>query len=337
MIPLVGPHITWQDREYVKGRIDEGLLADETEVAALEQAFAARFGYAHAVATNSGTTALIVALETVTVPGDWVLIPSYTCRAVYDAVKGAGCTPILGDNRCDVVGADYHLIADDDHGAPVTVLPHMFGRSPNASAHRGVVIEDVTLSLGSPHPPNNLAVCSLHADKMITAGRGGIILIPDHLTEINGEIRARVSYETHPDDLTPAHSYAMSSLQAALAKSQLGRLGDLVEMRQQTAAYYTHRFTKEGFLCPEGDDGNVFFRYLIGVRDPAQACNDLADKGVEAGRGVYPPIHTLLGGPPMDGADACTGWLLSVPIHPSVRGADAVRIADAVISTCTPA
>lgn len=318
MIPLVAPHITWEDREYVKGRIDEGLLADESEVRALEEAFAERFGYLRAFAVSSGTAALTVAIASMVEAGTDLAIPTYTCEAVLLATRRAGCSPVLVDNYCDIQAADFHMIAPDEP----SVLPFMFGRAPASLPHRAII--DLTLSLGVEHIPTNLAVCSLRGDKMLSAGRGGMILVPAEWALLTDALRGRTA------------SYAMSATQAALAMSQLSRLDEMIARRRELAAYYTDQLRPHGFECPDITDDNVFFRYLIGVLDPARDVMLLAEHGIECGRGVNPPLHQMLGLPPDEfpGAEECFDRLLSIPVHPGVR--ERRRVVDAVLATCTP-
>ena len=99
---------------------------------------------------------------------------------------------------------------------------------------------------------------------------------------------------------------------------------------------YTERFAAAGVVCPEPGEcpGNAFFRYIIDTAQPAATLlEDLLGVGIQAGRGVYPPLHQLL-----DLADdefphtsACVRTLLSVPLYPSLRDDQAILIADEIL------
>jgi dTDP-4-amino-4,6-dideoxygalactose transaminase len=93
-----------------------------------------------------------------------------------------------------------------------------------------------------------------------------------------------------------------------------------------------------GIECPNPDVESVFFRYLIGVTDPTDRVATLAERGIEAGRGVNPPLHRLLGLDPADfpGAEECWAKLLSVPVHPGLSDGQVEYITEQVLEVCAP-
>lgn len=313
VIPLVAPTITKHDRGYLYDRIDAGLLEDESEVRRFEEAFAERVGCAGAVAVCSGTVALELALEVL--GHGVVIIPTYACQALRTASWHGEASYV--DSSFDVRTAQMSQDAGD-------VLVHMFGR-PTRRPLVGFSVEDWTLSLGADlilGAP--LGVCSTHASKMISTGRGGVVF------GSIGWLLERVR------ELREARSVGMSSTQAALGVSQFQQLDAFIARRRDDAARYTERFRAAGIDCPDADCGSVFFRYLIGVDDPAAKVAALAERGIEAGRGVYPPLHRLAGLPDeqFPGATESVNRLLSVPVHPSITDEQAAYIAEQVVRVC---
>ena len=143
------------------------------------------------VATNSGTSALVLALKTLDIgPGDEVIIPSYTCLAVLNSVVQVGAIPQLTDNCYDVARMNYNLTPDlvREKITPKTkaiIVPHMFGVPAEIDQIVEFdlpVIEDITLSLGAWHKDRrvgawgDIGVCSFHRSKMITCGEGGMLV-----------------------------------------------------------------------------------------------------------------------------------------------------------------
>src|SRR5262252_7321036 len=101
MIPLVAPTITGYDRQYIRQRLAEGLLEDETEVARFEEAFCDLVGCQAAVALCSGTAALAVAYGLIGF--DRLVLPTYACSALRNAASDIPCEFV--DVSFDVVSA----------------------------------------------------------------------------------------------------------------------------------------------------------------------------------------------------------------------------------------
>lgn len=323
MIPLVAPKITGHDRGYVRQRLGNGVLEDEREVQRFEEAFAAYVGVKGAVAVCSGTVALEVALKVLDI--GVVSIPTYACVAVRNATRRHAIRYV--DSRFLVPQATATLDPADD----AAIVVHLFG---NETWSSGGGIEDWTLSLGGiPRLRGQIGVCSTHASKMISTGRGGIVFSDDpHLLH---EVRRLAYYESHTGE---ASSLGMSSMQAALGVSQLEQLDGFIERRREIAASYSDRFVSAGLEYPDPDCGSVFFRYIIRVTDPAAAVVELAGRGIEAGRGVNPLLHQLAGLPDERFPGAVHDWetLLSVPCHPSLTDEQAQFIGEQVVQVCAP-
>jgi len=335
--------------------MDSVLTDDESEVRLFEEEFAAYVGCAGGVAVNSGTNALIIALKA-NPYWNGAYLPSYSCRALLDAFHAADVNELLIDNECDVASAQFGMRIIP---GTLVVLPHMFGVENRRISQN--VIHDITLSLGAVHAPST-AVCSFHRDKMISTGRGGMIVSQDTgflercrelayydtvslLSEpdVAGSSPQETGHSRYPsgsesNGYRPAFSFGMTAMQAALGRSQLRQLPGFIDRRREIADRYTRAFSEVGIEAPSPDVDSVYFRYIIGVDDPASTVDDLARRGIEAGRGVNPPLHRLLGFPAeqFPGAEECFGKLLSVPVHPGLTDEQVNYIAGQVVETCAP-
>ena len=65
------------------------------------------------VCVNTGTSALQLAIEAITNPGDEVLVPSFTYVATFQAITAAGCVPIACDIRKQDLLLDIAALAQD--------------------------------------------------------------------------------------------------------------------------------------------------------------------------------------------------------------------------------
>ena len=299
-----------------------GRLAQGEEVAAFERECAAFCGRRHAVAVNSGTSALHLALGAIGVaPDDAVAVPAYACAALITAVSLQHARPVL----CDV-GEDYNLAPGSaPHECAAVIVPHLFG-APASLPASGAVIEDIAQSMGGDTGRTApVAVTSFYATKLMTTGEGGMLLTDDEaLAEY---ARDRRDYDNR-DDFVERHPYKMTEFQAAIGRVQLHRLPAFIARRRAIAARYHEAFAGLPFRLPRLAR-HVFFRYVVATpeRDRLQA--HLERCGIEAKRPVYRPAHHYLGGA-FPGAETAHRECLSLPIYPALLETEIVRVIDSV-------
>lgn len=163
------------------------------KVAALEKEFAARMQTKYALAVTSGTAALQCAMAAFGIgPGDEVILPSWTWYSCFNAVVLAGALPV-----CAEIDESFNLDPSDieRHITPATKLimaVHLQGNPADmdgilaiARKHRIRVLEDCSQSVGASYKGRplgsmgDLAICSMQANKTITAGEGGAVYTND--------------------------------------------------------------------------------------------------------------------------------------------------------------
>src|ERR671932_513845 len=107
-VPFFRPQLTEQEVEEVVSTLRSGWLTSGPKVQRFEREFAAAVGAAHAVAVNSCTAALHLAVEALGLkPGQAVLVPTMTFAATAEVVRYQGAIPVLVD--CDPVTANMDL------------------------------------------------------------------------------------------------------------------------------------------------------------------------------------------------------------------------------------
>lgn len=160
---------------------------------AFEAAFQDRFGVPHAIAVNSGTSALIAALWSLELqPGDEVVTTPFTFMATANAIVIAGGTPVFADIDPETLLIDPADVARRITPRTRAILPvHLFGRvcamDPLlnvAAEHRLFVIEDTAQALGAAWQgryAGTLADCgcySFYKTKNLSTFEGGMIALP---------------------------------------------------------------------------------------------------------------------------------------------------------------
>jgi perosamine synthetase len=155
-----------------------------------EKLFAEYTGAGHAVAVNSCTSALHLALKVIDLkPGDEVIIPAITFIATWEVVTYFGAVPVIAD-----VEKDTHLLDAASFESKITsktkaVIPVHYSGQPcdmdliiDIARQRGIyVIEDAAHSLPAYYknrPVGSIGdfTCfSFYATKTVTTGEGGMI------------------------------------------------------------------------------------------------------------------------------------------------------------------
>lgn len=163
------------------------------KVYTFEQEFAAHCGARYALATSSGSGALVAALKAIGIgPGDEVIVPAYTFIATFSSIIFAGGVPVLAeiDRSLDIDPTDIeHRIT----GQTKAIMPvHMLGNPCDMDAileiagrHGLPVIEDACQANGGSYQGRKLGtlgqigVFSLNVYKTVTAGDGGMVVTDD--------------------------------------------------------------------------------------------------------------------------------------------------------------
>lgn len=291
-------------------------------VRACEDAFARRLGAAHAVAVNSATTGLHVALAAAGLgPGDEVIVSPYTMSASAAVILLQNAIPIFADVEDETFGLDPSSVAERiterTRGIMVT---HLFGHPARmdgllelARQHDLVIIEDAAQSIGATWDGRETGtlgaagVLSLNYHKIVHSGEGGIILTDDpeialraRLSRNHGEV---VVEDTDLASLvnTIGSNYRMTEIEAAIAVAQLGKLDGLLDTRREIASYLTERLTEvpgitPPTVCPRAT--HSFYVYPmrlnadeLGGATRADVARALQAEGVPVAEGYVRPLY----------------------------------------------
>lgn len=338
--PTLGP----EEIQAVSGVILSGYVAEGVLVQEFEQSFANSLNIGHAVATNSGTSALHLSLLALEVgPGDEVIIPSYVCCALLNAVNYTGATPVLADIRPDTYNLDAaDVIKRINDRTRAIIVPHLFGLAADLDSLLTLnvpVIEDCAQAVGSEYAQRPVgtfgiaAIYSFYATKVLTTGEGGMVV--SNSKDFADRIRDLKTYD-QKDDYKIRFNYKMTDIQAALGLAQLERLDTIIRRRRSIAEKYTRAFKTLDLNLPPQNPGHIFFRYVIGLNtDSLSFIQALANKGVGCDRPVYLPLHRQLKRKGCPVSEEAWKNSLSIPIYPSLSDAEVTRVIDAVLDTAS--
>ncbi|HXH73039.1 MAG TPA: DegT/DnrJ/EryC1/StrS family aminotransferase [Mariprofundaceae bacterium] len=289
--------------------LESGHTAMGDAAARLEHEIAARLECKHAVAVDSGTSAIMLALRALRLECriTRVGLPAYCCSSVLYAVRAAGMEPVLMDCAADLrldAGRAMKLAGLLD----AVVLVHPFGmvESLAAEAWPCVVIEDIAQSAGAEWQGRPLgsfgdaAIASFHATKPWGGAYGGAVACNE--ADAVAAIREMRNPDLGDGDWPEyAGHHQLSDLHAALALQRMTEAGGISLQRRRWATTMDGWFAGKGSQ-PVRRDGNDF-RYI--VRTPGQAgavIRELRRHGVGAAR----PVAGIF---PGEQAEACPGAL----------------------------
>lgn len=340
LIPHSRPWITEADIASVSTVLASSMLGQGQQVRMLEQRIAAWLNAEDGVAVASGSAGLVLALYGLGVGvGDEVIVPTYVCRSVLEAVLTVGAQPVL----CDV-GTEWvitpsnvsHLLTSSTRAI---VVPHMYGIFADVGSFRrlGVpIIEDFAQALDDRAQRSSLgdvAVLSFHPTKCLTAGEGGMVL------SSNLEItrRMRILRDGDGDSYSARMFAPMSDVAAALAHAQLDRYQESLLRRREIAGRYLKTVRQ---ICPSALNmdafaRSMFFRFPLRLAGGLVACQDaFYSLGVCVRRGVDELLHRRLGFSDSEFPEAVAHYAttVSLPIYPALTRHQESRCLDAIMS-----
>ena len=255
-IKVAMPQVGEEEVAAVREVLLSGYYASGAKVEEFERSFAEYVGVNHAVAVNSGTSALYIALEAMGIgEGDEVIVPPMTFFATVSAVLYLRAKPVFADidqdDLCLSPGGVAKMITDKTKA----ILPvHLFGAAANMNAlldlakeHGLVVLEDCAQAHGTEYKGRkvgsigNAGAFSFFATKHMTTGEGGMITTdyPD-IAEMARKLRSHgmTDRDTHT---YLAYNNRMSEIGAAMGLIQLGRLDELNAIRIRNSEYIINR------------------------------------------------------------------------------------------------
>lgn len=341
------------------------------EVEAFEDDLARRVGARHAVAFNSGTSALMAAVRSLELDqGAKGIVPAITFAASASALVHAGLRPVIAD-----VDPATGLLSPDtlkaviDPSVVVVVAVHYAGFPLDmdelgrvARRHGLAVIEDAAHALGASRRGEPVGSCrnsdaaifSFHPVKAITTGEGGALVTNDASVAERAR-RFRHHGIVSTPDVAP-WVYDVRSLgingritdfQCALGRSQLAKLDQHVEERNRLARRYDDAFG-EGTpvqAAPRPSDEAVHAYHIYPALLPSENSRLHAFEVLRA-RGVgvqvhYVPLHhhtffKSLGAPSpeaLPGAEAFYRRELSLPIYPGLSDAEQDRVVELLLDS----
>jgi dTDP-4-amino-4,6-dideoxygalactose transaminase len=314
MIPVMDLKTQYQSirqqvREAVDSVLESGAYILGPEVAAFESEFAAYCGTRHAIAVNSGTSALHLSLLACGVgPGDEVITVPATFIATVAAIRYTGARPVLVD--IDPISYTIDPKALEAAITPRTkvILPvHLYGQPAamhailEIASRRGItVIEDAAQAHGATfqgrrvgsfgrfgcfsfYPTKNLGAC----------GEGGLITTSDDAGAKQLRMLRDWGQEIKNEHVIEGYNNRLEGIQAAILRVKMGHLEEWTELRRAHARHYNEHLPGSGVVLPKELAGNrhVYHLYPVLVEDRTNFQKALLESGVQTAVHYPTPAH----------------------------------------------
>jgi dTDP-4-amino-4,6-dideoxygalactose transaminase len=325
--------------------LDSGNYVLGEHVAEFETAFADHCGVRHAVAVNTGTSALHLALLAAGIgPGDEVVTVPMTFVATVAAILYAGATPRFIDVDPVTWTMDPDALRRALTPRTKAIMPvHLHGRLADMAAIRAIadaagipVIEDAAQAHGAEldgrragsfgaagcfsfYPGKNLGAC----------GEGGALVTDrDDLAARARMLRDWGQSERYCHTLR-GFNYRMDAIQGAALNVKLRHLDRWTAQRRAVARAYEDALAGAPIqrAAPAGDD-HVWHVYAVRVRDRDAVRQELAARGVMTGIHYPVPVHLQpaysdlgYGAGDFPVSEQLAREFLSLPIYPELTGA----------------
>lgn len=326
-VPFHKPSIDQDELEAVKSVLASGWLTTGPVTQEFEKQFAAFIGCKHALAVNSATAALQLAVDALGLePDDEVLVPTYTFTATAAVVIHAGARPVL----CDSAKDSFNVCLEDAERriTPKTraIIPvHIAGQPCDlagvhtlAARHGLRVIEDAAHALPASYRGtrigaiSELTAFSFYATKTLSTGEGGMLTTNDdryveraskmRLHGISGDAWRRYTAKGSwfYDVQYAGYKLNMCDVLAAIGRVQLTKTDRMWERRREIARIYTDTFSRlEELQVPpaeQPDTESAWHLYILRVRPELltiardECIRELKEQGIGASV-HFIPLH----------------------------------------------
>ncbi len=318
MIKLSSPQITDGDIEVVVEILKSGQLSIGKYTLLFEEIVANYVGSKYSVAVSSGTSALHLILKSLNVSsGDILFVPSFTFIASANVGVFEGMEIKFIDIEDETYNMDlnhleYVLKHSDKNKKKFLMAVDVFGHPLDwdnvlkiCEKHDVTVIEDSCEALGSSYKGKKCGTFGVagafafYPNKQITTGEGGIIVTDDeNIAKLSKALRnqGRGEGSSWLSHTYLGYNYRIDELSAGLGYSQMKRIDNIVEKRNEVADRYRALLKDSAIKCPVVKDYTTtmsWFVYVVTLDekiDRDSVLNYIISKEVQV-RDYFAPVH----------------------------------------------
>ena len=314
-VPLV--KVLMPPRDLLMQKLEQtlysGMIGEGQEVYDFEAEFAAQFGLSRALATNSGTAALHMALLLAGArSGREVITTAMTAEPTNTAILQTGAVPVFADVRVDTGNLDPVSVAESITERTCAICVVHYAGYPAALAElrdladaNGIaLIEDCAHALGARYMDEGIgtvgdsAIFSFQAIKHMTTVDGGMLRLRDTYQE---NLAKRLRWfgltkgvaRTEIDISQAGYKYNMSNVTATIGRAQLSVIDAAIERHIDNGRYYDAAFAQLPHVVPATIECGAqpsYWLYTLLCDDADGVMRALESIGVSASK-LHRPNH----------------------------------------------
>ncbi|GLS89609.1 spore coat protein [Psychromonas marina] len=330
-IPYSKPVLEDEEIQEVVETLKSGWLTTGPKVAQFEADFKSFVGSDYALAVNSATSGLHLALEALGVgQGDKVITTVHTFTATAEVIRYLGAEPLFADIEGDSYNIDPEIVAEllKNNANVKAIMPvHYAGQAANmtrlielAKQYDVKIVEDAAHALPSTHNGQmvgtigDITVYSFYANKTITTGEGGMVVTNNkelaervkvmRLHGINRDVFDRFTSKKpnwYYEVVAPGFKYNMMDMCGALGIHQLRKANRFQEIRESIATRYSDAFVTLPVTTPQisnPSDTHAWHIYVIQLKldEISISRDEFIEKMSDFGVGTsvhYIPLHRM--------------------------------------------
>lgn len=320
-IYLSPPELTGKENQYIQDILLSNWIAPVgPHLSEFENKIAEYTGFKHALAVNSGTSAIHLALLCHGVSiDDFVISSSLTFCGAVNPILYLGANPILIDSRFEDWNIDPNLLIQGIESSPkkpkAILITHLFGMPSDfkliesiGKKHGIPIIHDLAEAIGSrvdnqkPGCNSDSAILSFNGNKLITTSGGGALLTNnlEHYKKgllLSTQAKTQGTSYNHTE---LGYNYRMSNVLAGLGLGQFSGIESKIQKKRSIYKHYYEHFSSVEGVNFQNEKASFFSdRWLSAIYfDPNFFKSDLVTQIIEnldaeniESRHIWKPMH----------------------------------------------
>ena len=355
LIPIFKPSVSQKEIDYVTEVLKSGWWGMGPKTIEFEQKFAEKVGTKYAVAVNSATSALDLALKAHNIEGGEIIVPALTFVSTGLAALYNNCKVVFADVDEETLCIDWKDVERKITKDTKAIIPVWYGGIVNPTQiYNGpyalgpdtpLIIEDCAHAAGNKSAGKLGTSCwSFHAVKNLATGDGGMIttndekiykkLLPLRWCGIDKSTweRDQKKYGWDYNIETLGYKMHMNDITAALGLAQLERLDELNNKRKLRVLQYLYELQGLKWLTlPKYNPDSSWHLFIIRLENRDRFIDYMLAHGISAGV-HYKPLNTYPMFPQTELPVTDRVWktLVTLPLFPDMTDEEFSHIVEAI-------